>query len=66
MNAALPEDMEVIDAKLEKEEAKKVKKQFSQKNQQIIERLQKGKEISNKELKQLTKAYEKTELKKEK
>ncbi|MBS1981895.1 MAG: carboxypeptidase-like regulatory domain-containing protein [Bacteroidetes bacterium] len=66
LNPALVADMEIIDAKLEKEEAKKVKKQFSQKNQQIKQRLENGKEISNKELKQLTKAYEKAEQQKQK
>ncbi len=66
LNPALPVEMQVIDEKLEKEEAKKVKKQFSQKNQQLKERLENGKEITNKELKQLAKAYEKTERQQQK
>lgn len=66
LNPALPVEMEVIDEKIEKEEAKKVKKQFSQKNQQLKQRLENGKEITNKELKQLAKAYEKAEQEKQK
>jgi len=66
LNPAMPIEMEVIDAKLEKDEAKKVTRQFSQKNQQLKQRLETGKEISNKELKQLTKAYEKAEQKQQK
>jgi hypothetical protein len=66
LNPALPVEMEVIDEKIEKEEAKKVTKQFSQKNQQLKQRLESGKEISNKELKQLAKAYEKAEQEKQK
>ncbi|HTH54562.1 MAG TPA: DUF5686 and carboxypeptidase regulatory-like domain-containing protein [Cyclobacteriaceae bacterium] len=66
LNPALPMEMEVIDEKIEKEEAKKVKKQFSQKNQELKQRLENGKEITNKELKQLAKAYEKSEQEKQK
>ncbi|MBS1489458.1 MAG: carboxypeptidase-like regulatory domain-containing protein [Bacteroidetes bacterium] len=66
LNPALVVAMDVIDEKLEKEEAKKIKKQFSQKNQQIKQRLENGKEITAKELKQLTKAYEKAEQKEQK
>lgn len=66
LNPALPLEMHVIDEKLEKEEAKKIKKQFSQKNQQLKERVENGKEITNKELKQLTKAYEKAEQEQQK
>ena len=66
LNPALPVEMEVIDAKLDKEEAKKIKQQFSQKNQQLKQRLESGKEITNKELKQLVKAYEKEEQKQQK
>ncbi|HEV8515397.1 MAG TPA: DUF5686 family protein, partial [Cyclobacteriaceae bacterium] len=66
LNPALPIEMQVIDEKLEKEEAKKVTKQFSQKNQQLKQRLESGKEITNKELKQLTKEYEKAEREKQK
>jgi len=63
LNPALPVEMQVIDEKLEKEEAKKVTKQFSKKNQQLKERLENGKEITNKELRQLAKEYEKAERK---
>jgi len=66
LNPALPVEMQVIDEKLEKEEAKKVTKQFSQKNQQLKERLENGKEITNKELRQLAKEYEKAERVKQK
>ncbi|MGC4022572.1 MAG: DUF5686 family protein [Cyclobacteriaceae bacterium] len=66
MNPELPSEMEVIDSKLEKEEAKKIKKELSQKNQQLKQRLENGKEITNKELKQLAKAYEKAEQKQQK
>jgi len=66
LNPALPVEMQVIDEKLEKEEAKKVTKQFSQKNQQLKQRLENGKEITNKELKQLAKEYEKAERVKQK
>jgi len=66
LNPAMPVEMEVIDEKLEKEEAKRVTRQFSQKNQQLKQRLENGKEITNKELKQLAKAYEKTEQQKQK
>src|SRR5260221_587573 len=66
LNPALPIEMQVIDEKLEKEEAKKVTKQFSQKNQQLKQRLENGKEITNKELKQLAKEYEKTERQQQK
>lgn len=63
LNPALPVDMDIVDEKLNKEEATKIKKQFSQKNQQLKQRLESGKEITNKELKQLVKEYEKTEQK---
>jgi hypothetical protein len=59
------EEIKIIDEKLEKEEAKKVKS-FSKKGQQLQERLSEGKEMTNKELKQLVKEYEKKELKEEK
>lgn len=61
LNPALPVEMQVIDEKLEKEDAKKITKQFSLKNQQLKQRLENGKEITNKELRQLAKEYEKTE-----
>src|SRR6478736_1038832 len=66
LNPELPVEMQVIDEKLEKEEAKKVTKQFSKKNQQLKERLENGKEITNKELRQLAKEYEKAERKQQK
>ncbi|MBS1680764.1 MAG: carboxypeptidase-like regulatory domain-containing protein [Bacteroidetes bacterium] len=66
LNPALPVEMQVIDEKLEKEEAKKIKKEFSQKNQQLKQRVENGKEITNKELRQLAKAYEKAEQKQQK
>ncbi len=66
LNPALPVEMQVIDAKIEKEEAKKVTKKFSTKNIQLKERLENGKEITAKELRQLTKAYEKAEQKEQK
>jgi hypothetical protein len=66
LNPAIPVEMEVIDEKLEKEEARKVTKQFSQKNLQLKQRLENGKEITNKELKQLAKVYEKAEQQKQK
>ena len=66
LNPALPVELQVVDEKLEKEEAKKIKKQFSQKNQQLQQRLEKGNELTNKELKQLVKAYEKTEREQQK
>jgi hypothetical protein len=66
LNPDLPREMTVIDEKVEKEEAKRVKSQFSKKGQQLNERLTQGKEVTNKELKQLVKEYEKSEQKKEK
>jgi hypothetical protein len=60
-----PEQMEVIDEKIEKEKAKEVvqnnqtKKQ--EQNQQLQERLASGKEITRKELKTMMKEYEKME-----
>src|SRR5579859_365634 len=66
LNPALPVELQIVDEKLEKDEAKKIKKQFSQKNQQLQQRLEKGKELTNKELKQLVKAYEKTEREQQK
>jgi hypothetical protein len=57
------EEINIIDEKLEKEQAKEVEKKFSKKGQQIQERLAAGQEISNKELRQLVKEYEKQEQK---
>jgi Family of unknown function (DUF5686)/CarboxypepD_reg-like domain len=66
LNPALPLEMTVIDEKIEKEQAKVVKKQNPKKNQDLEERLASGKEVTNKELKQLVKQYEKEELKEQK
>lgn len=65
LNPAFPTEMHVIDEKLEKEEAQKTNR-FSSKNQQLKVRLENGKQITRKELKQLTKAYEKAEQKRKK
>lgn len=56
-------EMKVIDEKIEKEEAKKIEKKFSKKDQQIRERLASGKEVTNKELRQMVREYEKQEQK---
>lgn len=56
-------EMKVIDEKIEKEEAKKIEKKFSKKDQQIQERLASGKEVTNKELRQMVREYEKQEQK---
>lgn len=63
LNPELQLEMTVIDEKVQKEEAKQVKQQFSKKGQQLKERVESGKEITNKELKQLVKEYEKAEQK---
>lgn len=60
------EEIKIIDEKLEKEQAKEVRSKFSQKGQQLQQRLADGKEVTNKELRQMVKEYEKQELKKEK
>jgi hypothetical protein len=60
------EEIKVVDEKLDKEQAKEVKSKFSKKGQQLQQRLAEGKEVTNKELKQLVKEYEKQELKEEK
>ncbi|MFN7790939.1 MAG: DUF5686 family protein, partial [Cyclobacteriaceae bacterium] len=61
-------EMKVIDATIEKEEAKKIENQpagkagkFSKKDQQLQERLASGKEVTNKELRQMMREYEKQE-----
>jgi len=56
-------EMKVVDEKIEKEEAKKIEKKFSKKDQQIQERLASGKEVTNKELRQMVREYEKQEQK---
>jgi hypothetical protein len=58
--------MTVIDEKVEKEQAKLVTAKFSKNGQQLQKRLEQGKEVTNKELKQLVKEYEKQERKQEK
>ena len=63
LNPELELEMTVIDEKIEKEYAEEVKTQFSKKDQDLKERLESGKEITNKELKQLIKDYEKQEIK---
>ncbi|MEK6780198.1 MAG: DUF5686 and carboxypeptidase regulatory-like domain-containing protein [Bacteroidota bacterium] len=63
LNPELQLEMTVIDEKVQKEEAKQVKQQFSKKGQQLKERVESGKEVTNKELKQLVKEYEKAEQK---
>ncbi len=64
LNPDLQLDMKVIDEKLEKEYSEQIKTQFSRKDQDLKERLESGKEITNKELRKLVKEYEKEELKK--
>jgi hypothetical protein len=58
--------MDVIDDKLEKEEAKAAEQKFGSKNQQLTERMAEGKEIGRKELKGMLKEYEKQERKAQK
>lgn len=59
-------DMEVIDDKVAKEQARAIEKKYGKKNQELQERLASGKEISGKELKKMVKEYEKQELNREK
>lgn len=66
LNPALPQEMTVIDEKVQKEEAKQIKKQNPKKNKDLEERLASGKEVTDKELKQLVKQYEKEELREQK
>ena len=63
LNPELQLEMTVIDEKVQKDEAKLVKQQFSKKGQQLKERVESGKEVTNKELNQLVKEYEKAEQK---
>lgn len=63
LNPDLELEMKVIDEKIEKDYAKEVKTQFSAKDQDLKERLEGGKEITNKELRKLIKDYEKEERK---
>ena len=66
LNPDLQQEVVVVDEKIEKEQAKEVKTKFSKKGQQLQERLAEGKEVTNKELKQLVKEYEKQEQEQEK
>jgi hypothetical protein len=73
LNPALPQDMVVIDEKTQPEEAKEIKaekkKQPTQKqakSQKVEEKLKEGQEVTDKELRQLVKEYEKQELKESK
>lgn len=59
-------EMEVIDEKIEKQEAKAIEKKNSKKDQDLQERLASGKEITRKELKAILKEQEKEELKERK
>lgn len=66
LNPDLQLEMVVIDEKIKKEEAAEVKNKFSKRDQDLQERLESGKEITNKELRKLIKEYEKAEQKQEK
>jgi hypothetical protein len=62
-----PAQMEVVDEKIEKEEAAKIRQENkTTQNRELQERLAAGKEITRKELKTLIKEYEKTEKKEQK
>ncbi len=63
LNPELEMELTVIDEKIHKEEAKAIEQKFSKKGQEINERLNAGKEVTGKELKQLVKEYEKQEMK---
>ncbi len=63
LNPDLQLEMKVIDEKIEKEYSNEIKNQFSAKDQGLKERLESGKEITNKELRKLIKDYEKEERK---
>jgi len=66
LNPALPMEMTVVDEKVQKEQAKEVEKKYSQKGQQLQQRLEAGKEVTRKELNQMVKEYEKAERKEQK
>ncbi len=59
-------DMEVIDEKVDKQEAKAIEKKYSKAEQDLQQRLASGNEITRKELKQFMKEQEKQELKESK
>lgn len=62
-----PAQMEVIDEKIEKEEAARIQKENKpNRSKELQERLESGKEITRKELKTLIKDYEKAEKKEQK
>lgn len=58
-------DMEVIDEKIEEQQAKEVEQKFGQEDQALKERLESGKEITRKELRGIMKEYEKQERKRQ-
>jgi hypothetical protein len=67
LNKDLPPEIKVVDEKIDKEEATKLAKtEKAKKSQDIKQRLENGKEITNKELKKVMKEYEKEEREKEK
>lgn len=67
LNPALPHEMKVVDEKIEVAKAQEIKKsQPKKKNVQLEERLASGKEVTDKELRQLVKEYEKQENKEQK
>ena len=67
LNKDLPPEIKVVDEKVEKEEATRLaKNEKAKKNADIKQRLENGKEITNKELKKVLKEYEKEEKQKEK
>lgn len=59
-------EMEVIDEKVERQEAKAIEKKNNSKGQDLQERLASGKEITRKELRQIMKEVEKEEVKQQK
>ncbi len=63
LNKDLPFEMNVVDEKIEKEKAKEIESNFGSKDQNLQERLESGKEITNKELRSLIRDYEKEERK---
>ena len=65
LNPALPQDMVVIDEKVEKKTTPPVKKKQI-KTKKIEETLKEGKEVTDKELRLLVKEYEKQEIKESK
>jgi hypothetical protein len=67
LNPALPLEMRVIDEKVEPVKAEEIKKaQPKKKDPKLEERLASGQEVTDKELRQLVREYEKQELKAEK